>query len=449
MEDINKDASESVANSAVSGVSGVVGFLPMLQLGRAQKWVNRIAIGVAAFNLIRGQIKEWKSKQEKTTTLHFKQQDVSYRWVQRWIRALPEARQAFNFEVQAEESSLNATGPVSVGAVVEAGGSKPDVCSLTPATCIEFQWRGHKVRVDTSSTSGTESKDGGSARWMERRITLTIWSQDRIAIDRLVQDIIDKGAVTQKRVPYVMMWSGWNGWQRTRPCPEGRHVILPDGQYQDVLSDVRTFMGRQEWYREVGISWRRGYLLHGIPGSGKTSTVLSVAGDLQMEVCVLTLTDIDNEALLRALSSMPDRSLLVIEDIDAAFRKREGKEASKLTFSELINALDGAATPEGRITFMTTNHRDQLDPALIRPGRVDRQFEFRPALSGQIIELADRFRPGLVDLTTAEAWANEKVSMATVQERLIKLYHQPIHETPVFENIIPFPRPDTCGNIGL
>jgi chaperone BCS1 len=66
---------------------------------------------------------------------------------------------------------------------------------------------------------------------------------------------------------------------------------------------------------------------------------------------------------------------VLIEDIDAAFNKRvqtsEDGYQSSVTFSGFLNALDGVASGEERIIFMTTNHIAKLDPALIRPGRVD------------------------------------------------------------------------------
>lgn len=70
---------------------------------------------------------------------------------------------------------------------------------------------------------------------------------------------------------------------------------------------------------------------------------------------------------------MPQRSLLLIEDVDAFFRERDAAHAQvKLSFSGFLNALDGVATQEGTVLFMTTNHVERLDPALIRAGRIGR-----------------------------------------------------------------------------
>lgn len=90
------------------------------------------------------------------------------------------------------------------------------------------------------------------------------------------------------------------------------------------------------------------------------------------------LTD---DRLAHSLSMLPLGSIVLLEDIDAAFRKREGAEgsASHLTFSGLLNVLDGAVAGEERLIFMTTNHLEALDPALIRPGRVDVMYHIGPS----------------------------------------------------------------------
>ena len=75
---------------------------------------------------------------------------------------------------------------------------------------------------------------------------------------------------------------------------------------------------------------------------------------------------------------VPSQSIVLLEDIDSAFVNRVESSAVKsaydglnqVTFSGLLNMLDGVASTEARILFMTTNYIDRLDPALIRPGKV-------------------------------------------------------------------------------
>lgn len=83
----------------------------------------------------------------------------------------------------------------------------------------------------------------------------------------------------------------------------------------------------------------------------------------------------DDDDLNRALNDAPSHSIILLEDIDALFVGREAvkkdQHSRQISFSGLLNALDGVRSQEGRILFMTTNHREKLDPALMRPGRAD------------------------------------------------------------------------------
>lgn len=89
----------------------------------------------------------------------------------------------------------------------------------------------------------------------------------------------------------------------------------------------------------------------------------------KIDICMISLaqTNMTDELLINLLNSAPPNALLVIEDVDAAFVDRSsGDKSNQVTFSGLLNALDGVAAQEGRLLFMTTNKIQVLDPALIR-----------------------------------------------------------------------------------
>ena len=98
-----------------------------------------------------------------------------------------------------------------------------------------------------------------------------------------------------------------------------------------------------------------------------------------MDICYLNLSadNLDDDDLNRALNNCPRNSIILLEDIDGIFVEREAVAEGQrdhrrhVTFSGLLNALDGVRSQEGRILFMTTNHIEKLDPALLRPGRTD------------------------------------------------------------------------------
>ncbi|TGZ85012.1 putative mitochondrial chaperone BCS1, partial [Ascodesmis nigricans] len=174
-------------------------------------------------------------------------------------------------------------------------------------------------------------------------------------------------------------WRPFGNPQRKRPL---NSVILAPGVKERVVTDLREFLNSADWYRDRGIPYRRGYLLYGPPGTGKTSFVKALAGDLDYNICMVNLSErgLTDDRLNHLLSNLPERSIALLEDADAAFANRtqvaeDGYRGANVTFSGLLNALDGAASGEDRIIILTTNHPDRLDEALLRPGRVDMKIE--------------------------------------------------------------------------
>ncbi|KAM3300664.1 hypothetical protein ACQJBY_041599 [Aegilops geniculata] len=150
------------------------------------------------------------------------------------------------------------------------------------------------------------------------------------------------------------------------------------------------FIKRKDYYRRIGKAWKRGYLLYGPPGTGKSSLIAAIANHLRFDIYDLELTGVDsNSDLRRLLVGMTNRSILVVEDIDCTIelkqREDEDEEQSKssstekkkaedkVTLSGLLNFVDGlwSTSGEERIIIFTTNYKERLDPALLRPGRMD------------------------------------------------------------------------------
>jgi chaperone BCS1 len=157
----------------------------------------------------------------------------------------------------------------------------------------------------------------------------------------------------------------------------------------------------------------------GAPGSGKTSTIQALAGELGLDIYVVTLSKrgMDDTTLNTAINAIPSRAMILMEDIDAAFTRSVNREApvapappippmgmgvivtsdqqapSSVTLSGLLNAIDGVQAQQGRLLFATTNKYDALDPALVRPGRLDLHIEFTLASKWQASELFKRFYP--------------------------------------------------------
>merc|ERR1719334_934913 len=210
-------------------------------------------------------------------------------------------------------------------------------------------------------------------------------------------------AMQGKTVMYTVIGTDWRPFGHPKQRRPISSVILDSEVTNTIVTDVKDFLGSQNWYKERGIPYRRGYLLHGPPGCGKTSFITALAGELEYSICVLNLSDrsMSDDRLQHRLADAPEQSIILLEDIDAAFVSREDssvndaafKGLNRLTFSGLLNAIDGVTSTEGRIVFMTTNYVDRLDPALIRPGKVGVIEYIGPCSMGQLATMFSRFFP--------------------------------------------------------
>uniref|UniRef100_A0A0E0MQ37 AAA+ ATPase domain-containing protein n=1 Tax=Oryza punctata TaxID=4537 RepID=A0A0E0MQ37_ORYPU len=175
-----------------------------------------------------------------------------------------------------------------------------------------------------------------------------------------------------------------------------------------IVDDLTAFRESKDYYAKVGKAWKRGYLLHGPPGTGKSTMIAAMANFLDYDVYDLELTAVKTNTDLRKLYiETTGKSIIVIEDIDCSVdltgkrskatsddkKKKssdeddgdkpklpgepEKEEASKVTLSGLLNFIDGLWSACGgeRIIIFTTNHKEKLDPALIRRGRMDVHIE--------------------------------------------------------------------------
>lgn len=194
------------------------------------------------------------------------------------------------------------------------------------------------------------------------------------------------------------------------------NTIINKQQKAFLIQDLKNFENSKEWYNKVNITYKRSYLFKGGAGTGKTTISLAIARMLNRDVCCINLSNCSSDKdLLRIFNSVPEGSVQLIEDIDSFFDGRTPKENVKITFSGLINCLDGALSKENIITIITTNHPEKLDSALIRAGRVDVQMEIGNAHNEEIEEYLELFYGSKYYL------GEEKYSvpMSLVQEKCI------------------------------
>lgn len=280
-----------------------------------------------------------------------------------------------------------------------------------------------------------ESRAGKDAFHETLQITL-IGRNRQIAFDFIEKCQLAAHPLQEKRLTlYKDHYSGWNEYS-DRGYRDPDTIILDKGLMESVSNDLEDFLKSQKWYKKRGIPYRRGYLFEGPPGNGKTSSIIALASKFKYDVCLInmskkTLTD---DELLDLMVRIPANSFLIIEDIDAIFLARNNETDSDLSFSGLLNAIDGIASPPGLITFMTTNHIENLDPALLRPGRIDMSVTFTNATADKVTRMFNLFYGTNYDKLPAlpEDSMLQGVSMAAVQGHLIGHKHD---EKAALENL--------------
>jgi SpoVK/Ycf46/Vps4 family AAA+-type ATPase len=203
-----------------------------------------------------------------------------------------------------------------------------------------------------------------------------------------------------------------------------------------LVDELKHWKESEKWYKERDIQWRRGWLLHGPPGNGKTSLVRALAQDMNMPVFTFDLGSMSNQEFVKFWGLMIPYApaIALLEDVDAVFHGRTnilGEQGGGLTFDCLLNMLGGIDNNNGIFTVITTNNPDLLDPALgaprddnmsSRPGRIDRaifldnpDFDCRKRIILKI--LRDMEEPDLSDL----AEQCDGMSSAQVQEQCMEI----------------------------
>ncbi len=276
--------------------------------------------------------------------------------------------------------------------------------------------------------------------------SITLFSRDRNLAQQLLEEAREL-ALPKSESRLTIHRAGSSYWteQMTRMPRPIESVVLPAGVIENLLDDVQRFLSSRDWYVSRGIPYRRGYLLHGPPGTGKSSAVVGIASALGMDIAMLSLGDssLDDNGISELLSDVPVNSLVLMEDIDCAFiERKEGEDKrSKITFSGLLNAIDGVAAGEGRILMATTNHLELLDPALIRPGRIDRKLYIGYARREQAKRLFQRFFPNedekLADYF-ADSIPEERLTMSTLQMHLLRYASDAVQAVAKVDELLEF-----------
>ncbi|KAK6852942.1 ATPase [Apiospora arundinis] len=273
--------------------------------------------------------------------------------------------------------------------------------------------RGKGSSNDDDDSDDDEDGDSSGIFTKQHTITITCVSHSSKPVVEFLEMCRQEAKAGLKKKPQMRIHGhdGYRYWRFKSKSPARplSSIHLDSAIKKDLLSDIEKYLSpaTRRRYQQRNIPYQRGYLLHGPPGTGKSTLASVLAGRYGLSLYVLQLVHIDDEDLERLFQDLPSRCIVLMEDIDAAGIDRDetdsedsGNESdsngsnsgkkkkksdskkdaktkrkeSECTLSGILNVLDGVGAQEGRIVIMTTNFPDELDEALVRPGRIDKKI---------------------------------------------------------------------------
>lgn len=266
--------------------------------------------------------------------------------------------------------------------------------TLAGGETVSEHYEGVKVTW-TFTTEKMKGSNGGERE--ENKYTLKMLKTDKVFVMSRYMDYVSRSAKEYKlQLTDLYLYScSHERWKsHTFQHPSTFDTLAMDPESKDrLMTDIIAYMEGEAYFKRVGRAWKRGYLLYGPPGTGKSSLIAAMANLLHYNIYDLELTQVYDNSMLKALlTNTTSKSIIVIEDVDCSldltgsrFEKPAGKlkstsskqttssPGSRVTLSGLLNFTDGLWSCCGneRIIIFTTNHIEKLDPALLRPGRMD------------------------------------------------------------------------------
>lgn len=254
---------------------------------------------------------------------------------------------------------------------------------------VDYRWQLMSQQENQGGGNrGGDFSSSAEVRWFE----LAFHKKYKdMTLDSYLPHILEKAkeikAADRRLKLYMNEYDNWSPIDLQHPATF-ETLAMEAGLKKTIIEDLARFVKRKEYYKKIGKAWKRGYLLFGPPGTGKSSLIAAMANYLRFDIYDLDLKEVRmNSGLKRLLVGMTNKSLLVIEDIDCSIdlkNRDEEKENEnnnnnsrsyddEVTLSGLLNFIDGlwSTSGEERIIVFTTNYKERLDPALLRPGRMD------------------------------------------------------------------------------
>ncbi|GLJ12444.1 hypothetical protein SUGI_0190940 [Cryptomeria japonica] len=299
-------------------------------------------------------------------------------------------------------SSLDATANAPTVSITRPNRNTKPLFNLPSQHTVKDEFQGAQVWwTHLVGAKETQEIRGEIERRSEGKYILKISIKDRARVlSSYIDHISEVADDLQMRSRNTKLFSNASGgccasWGSVafRSSSTFKTLALKLSLKEKIKQDLDCFLQSRDFYRRTGRAWKRDYLLYGPPGTGKSSLIAAIANYMNYDVYDLELTKVyDNSILRHLLLETSSKSVIVIEDIDCAvnlptkaisrepsefekdeYSKHARRGRSAITLSGLLNFADGlwSSCGEERIMIFTTNHKERLDPALLRSGRMD------------------------------------------------------------------------------
>ena len=277
-------------------------------------------------------------------------------------------------------------------------------------------------------------KEDSQGKNVKEFLTLQKLGRDHTFFDRMLKDVAED--TEDKTVTKFNTYSdGYQEFVTTLPKRRLDTIAIPQSSVDKLLGAIDSFVNKEEWYLKHQIPYQLGILLFGPPGTGKTSLIKAIAAYMDKDICY-----VDSENALTDAAQNVNNTIIVVEEVDTmTLGKRDEEEPSRIerapgvkkekddfqetmkaidkrTLGRVLNALDGIISNHGRVIVLTTNHAEILDPALLRPGRIDLQLEIGYMCSETLNQMIKRFFP---DYEERNVEVIPNISPADVQNDII------------------------------
>ena len=232
----------------------------------------------------------------------------------------------------------------------------------------------------------------------------------------------------------LFLWSFSDGFWESIKRIKKRNintVILDKEVKNEVNKCIDNYDNKElkERLNKLGINLKMNLILSGLPGTGKSSLMFAIASKLNKDISTIDFNnrELTDHSFICATNKIPKNSIFVLEDIDALYISRNKSDENRVSFSCILNFLDGIYSKEDLITIITTNHLDKLDKAIIRPMRIDNIIHFTHCSKYQYNEIFKLIFPDKTEIGSEfyKLIKNKKFTTSILQKYLIKFIFNP------------------------